>query len=475
MRSTVHTSRARAWLRGLRLNAGWPAIIRLGLVQAALGGIVVLSTSTLNRVMVIELAWAAAIPGALVGLHYAVQLMRPRMGHGTDVSGRCTPWILGGVAVLGISSTLAAAAIGIAANAPVVGFAVALLAFVGIGLGVGAGGTSLLVLLARVAGPARRPAAASIVWITMIVGFVLTTALVGQWLEPYSHARLLAVVGAVSAIAWTVAAFALAGVETESLRGQPPAPAVPVIGDARPAATTPASAGGFREAFKEVWSESVTRRFTFFVFLSMLAYSAQDLILEPFAGMLFSMTPGETTSLSSLQHAGVLLGMIGVALAGSRANLDRERSSWRWTIFGCVGSCLALAGLATAAWVGPTWPIAANVFLLGLANGIYAVSAIAAMMRLLGSGRREREGVRMGTWGAAQALAFGLGGFCGALASDIARDLLDSPIQGWGVVFAAEALLFLVSGLMAWRLAKPVRDARIAGLAINPSIHTRGA
>ena len=51
---------------------GWLGIVRLGLVQAALGAIVVMTTSTLNRVMVVELGLPALLPGLLVGLHYAV-------------------------------------------------------------------------------------------------------------------------------------------------------------------------------------------------------------------------------------------------------------------------------------------------------------------------------------------------------------------------------------------------------------------
>ena len=79
---------------------GWVGIIRLGLVQTALGAVVVLTTSTLNRVMVVELALPALLPGLLVALHYAVQVTRPRMGHGSDAGGRRTPWILGGMAAL---------------------------------------------------------------------------------------------------------------------------------------------------------------------------------------------------------------------------------------------------------------------------------------------------------------------------------------------------------------------------------------
>jgi BCD family chlorophyll transporter-like MFS transporter len=80
---------------------GWLGIARLGLVQAMLGAIVVLTTSTLNRVMVVELALPALLPGLLVALHYAVQVLRPRMGCGSDVGGRRTPWIVGGMVVLG--------------------------------------------------------------------------------------------------------------------------------------------------------------------------------------------------------------------------------------------------------------------------------------------------------------------------------------------------------------------------------------
>ncbi|MEL7030331.1 MAG: MFS transporter, partial [Pseudomonadota bacterium] len=55
-----------------RTQLGWLGIVRLGLVQSALGAIVVLTTSTLNRVVVVEFALAASIPAGLVAWHYAV-------------------------------------------------------------------------------------------------------------------------------------------------------------------------------------------------------------------------------------------------------------------------------------------------------------------------------------------------------------------------------------------------------------------
>ncbi|MBL8672011.1 MAG: PucC family protein, partial [Alphaproteobacteria bacterium] len=132
---------------------GWPGIIRLGLVQTALGAIVVLTTSTLNRVMVVELALPAMLPGALVALHYAVQVSRPRMGHGSDLGGRRTPWILGGMAVLAIGGIGASLATALMASDRAAGVALAILSFALIVGGVGASGTNLLVLLATRVAP----------------------------------------------------------------------------------------------------------------------------------------------------------------------------------------------------------------------------------------------------------------------------------------------------------------------------------
>ena len=89
---------------------GWPQILRLGLVQACLGAVVVVTTSTLNRVMVVELALPALLPGFLVAWHYGVQMVRPRMGFGADQGRRNTPWMLGGMALLGAGGVLAALA-----------------------------------------------------------------------------------------------------------------------------------------------------------------------------------------------------------------------------------------------------------------------------------------------------------------------------------------------------------------------------
>jgi MFS transporter, BCD family, chlorophyll transporter len=417
-------------------SLSWIGIVRLGLVQAALGAIVVFSTSTLNRVMVVELSLPAVLPGALVALHYGAQVLRPRLGHGSDVNGRRTPWIVGGMGVLATGGVMAAAATGLIGTHFVPGVALAIAGFLLIGVGVGATGTTLLVLLATHVDPSRRAAAATIVWVMMIAGFVATAAGAGSLLDPFSPLRLFEVAIGVASAATVLTVFAVRGLE-----GPVAAPRSADAGQ-----TTP-----FAAALRQVWSEPLVRRFAVFVFVSMLAYGAEELLVEPFAGTVFGFTPGQSSKLSGVQHAGVLVGMLLVGGAGAIGG-RRAGPLPAWTIAGCIASAVALVSLAAAGLTGPSWPLRTTVLVLGVANGVYAVAAIGSMMALVGAGRGSLAGVRMGLWGAAQAIAFGLGGLAGTLESDLLRFVMAKPASAYGVVFASEAALFVVAATMVTRI-----------------------
>ena len=144
-------------------SAGSP-IVRLGLVQTALGAVVVLMTSTINRVMVVELALPA--DRARRRSSPCITPFRSCARAGATariVGGRRTPWIVGGMAALALGGFGAAVATAAGRDAP------------GrrpraggrspssrVGMGAGAAGTSLLVLLAtgvdaRRAGRGRHP------------------------------------------------------------------------------------------------------------------------------------------------------------------------------------------------------------------------------------------------------------------------------------------------------------------------------
>ena len=416
----------------------WVSILRLGLAQMSLGAIIVLMTSTLNRVMVVELALPALVPGLLVGLHYAMQLSRPGWGHWSDLSRRRTPWIIGGMTVLALGGFLAALGVAIGASMPVPGLVLSVLAYALIGAGAGASGTSVLAFLAASTAPRRRAAAATIIWLMMIFGIAATAGIVGALLDPSSPARLLTIVACVAVGAVVLTALAVLGLEKGG--------------------TTPAVAvrQPLREGIAEIWAEPQARRFTQFVFLSMTAYFMQELILEPYAGLVFGFTPGQSTSLSGAQNGGVFLGMLAVGIAATGLGIGSLRA---WVVGGCAGSAATLLG------IGLIGPLQVNLILpltilLGFCNGVFAVAAIGAMMALAGQGRTDREGTRMGLWGAAQAIAAGIGGLVGAAAVDALRLVL-APDLAFASVFAAEAVLFLVAAGLALRVIDPGRNRHV--------------
>jgi BCD family chlorophyll transporter-like MFS transporter len=405
----------------------------------------------------VEFSLPAVVPGALIGVHYAAQLLRPRVGYSSDRSGRRTPWIIGGMAALAIGGMAAAVATVWTAAHPIAATLLAVSGYLSIGVGVGAAGVSLLALLAARVAPGRLPVAATLVWLMMIAGFVLSTALVGEFLDPYSPERLLIVAAAVCGLSFALSLVAVIGVE----RATPPASVpTPVV----------RNESSFGEALREVWADRRSRRFAIFIFVSMLAYSGQELILEPFAGKVFGMTPGETARLAATQNAGVLLGMIGIALVGSISGPARSGSMRGWAIAGCVASTAALAGMSASAVLGAAGELRGILFMLGLANGAYAVSAIAWMMALAGRNGETRHGVRMGVWGAGQAIAFGLGGFLATGSVDLAGAGFGAEPRAYAAVFAAQAVAFLVAAGLAIRV-DPVKRQHVPTPVRATAIH----
>ena len=429
------------------MNLSWSQIFRLGLVQMALGAIVVLTTSTLNRLMVVEFSLPALLPGALVGLHYGIQLSRPRWGFRSDVGGNRTRWIIGGMITLALGGVGAPYAVTLFALNYWLALSASILSYGMIGIGVGASGTSLLALLATATAANRRAAAATITWLMMIFGIALTAGVAGQFLDPYSPERLMAVVSTIAILAIVLTVLAIWNIE-RSVRPRSSEPEVP-----------------FQKALREVWAESKTRNFPIFVFLSMNAYFMQELILEPYAGLVFGFTPGQSTSLSGAQNGGVFVGMLTVGIMATGFKIGSLR---RWVMSGCYGSGAVLLLICLSGLMSTALNFTYLVVALGFFNGMFAVSAISAMMALASSseGRGQREGTRMGLWGAAQAIAAGFGGLTGAVLVDITRSFFaDAP--AFGAVFIFEAALFFAAALMAMRViehrAQPVPTNLVAG------------
>ena len=414
------------------MTLSWLSIVRLGLVQMCLGAVVVLMTSTLNRLMVVELSLAATLPGALVAIHYLVQISRPKWGFLSDIQGNRTKWIILGMIILAVGANLAALCIPLYSFNATAATILSFLAYTLIGIGVGASGTSLLALLASHTIQHRRAAAATITWLMMIFGIAVTATVVGKLLDPYSIERLIKIV-----FGLTVITVAITFVSTLNIE--------------RGLSTVNKNINksqSFLTGLKVIWANSQTKRFSVFVFLSMTAYFMQELILEPYAGIVFSFTPGQSTSLSGMQNGGVFLGMLAVGIACTGFKFGALKN-WVWA--GCMGSCISLVFIALAGQSPEIVPLAPLVFALGIFNGMFAVAAIGSMMSLASQNNDRREGTRMGLWGAAQAIAAGFGGLLGTILVDLLQLVNFSHADAYGTVFIFEAALFALAASIATR------------------------
>ncbi|WP_296418314.1 PucC family protein [Pseudooctadecabacter sp.] len=401
---------------------GWPTIARLCLVNMAIGGLAALPVNLFNRLMTVELSLPALLPGLLVALHYGVQLTRPVWGHRSDARGGRTPLILGGIVVTALAIVTAAYAILVASTAPGMALLLWIGAYAALGLGIGAAGTSFLALLATTTTGRGKGGAATTAWLFLIAGAIIASIGTGIALDPYSPERLVAVVAVVAAIAVLLCILATLGVERKL--GPAPAPEHTALGP----------------ALRATWADPAARRFTGFVFLSIFAFYLSELIFEPFAGHVHGLSPEASTKLSGGKDGAALLGMI---LAGVLSSL-RIGTLRMWAVAGCLISAAGLLAL------GAQMSLIASSVTLGLGNGLFVVGAVGSMM-VLSSEREGSTGVRMGVFGAAQAIAAGLAGLIATGMLDLIRLILPDT-TAYATVFTLEAALFCAAAFVALRI-----------------------
>ena len=140
-----------------------------------------------------------------------------------------------------------------------------------------------------------------------------------------------------------------------------------------------------------------------------------------------------------------------------------------------MASAFALLGLVIAALSPVAWPLRENIFVLGVANGVFAVAAIGSMMSLASAGGPERQGLRMGLWGAAQATAFAVGGAVSSASVDVVTQLFGARPPAYSAVFAAQATLFILAGVVAARVGSTAVTVPTRTSASSPAIPLEGA
>ncbi len=407
-------------------------ILRLGLFQFTAGGLSVLFLGVLNRVLRVELGMDLFLVSLLIGGgHYLGALVAIPFGYFSDrhrIAGyRRTAYIILGALVTALVFALSPWVAVSLAEAPTSGRIAAAFGFFLLeGISTFIAGTAYLALIADQTERKERGQATGVVWTLLMLGIIATGISAGLALNQYRFDTFatMFVVGAIVAIVLSLIA----------LWAQEPRVNEPI---------SPTTAS-LREALGVVARSQHSRRFAAFLLVSMFSYFMQDVILEPFGGEVFDLSPAETTRFNAYMGVGLIFGML---FGGLRLIPQRGK---RWVAgLGCWIVVFAFGGLSASGFLNTARLLPIVIALLGLGAGFFTVGAVALMMDMTSS---AHTGLFVGAWTLVQALAKGPASLVGGAIQSTLISIGAAPGQAYGTVFAFEAIGMLVAILILSRV-----------------------
>lgn len=411
-------------------------LLRLALFQVSVGMSLVLLIGTLNRVMIVELGVAASLVSAMLALPLLAAPFRAIIGfksdnHQSALGWRRVPFIwmgtllqFGGFAIMPFALLVLSGA-GHSGEAPSwIGHAAAAFAFLLVGSGVHTTQTVGLALATDLAPTESQPKVVGLMYAMLLIGMILSALIFGTLLEEYSPGRLIQVIQGAAAATMILNITALWKQEARSDQYR--------IGQPRE-----------QTSFASAWSlflegKDATRRL-WVVGMGTMAFTMEDVLLEPYGGEILRMSVALTTTLTATLAVG---GLAGFAWASKV--LGRGADPFRMAGNGALLGIPAFIAVMIAAPLQSVELFALGTFLIGAGGGMFGHGTLTATMNLAAPGQ---AGLALGAWGAVQAtmagIAMGLGG--------VIRDVVaaqTSSIAGYLTVYTLEILL-LQATLMA--------------------------
>jgi BCD family chlorophyll transporter-like MFS transporter len=167
-----------------------------------------------------------------------------------------------------------------------------------------------------------------------------------------------------------------------------------------------------------------------------MAFTMQDVLLEPYGGELLSMSVSQTTFLTATLALG---GLIGFGIA-SRV-LSRGADPYRMAMSGAWVGLPAFMAVLAAAPLQSLVLFVGGTFLIGLGGGLFAHGTLTATMQ---NALRDETGLALGAWGSVQATAAGLAMALGGML----RQGLSEPLgvaAAYSGVYGLEILLLMAT------------------------------
>ena len=411
-------------------------LLRLSLIQVSVGVSLVLLAGTLNRVMIVELGVPATLVGVMLALPMLFAPFRALIGFRSDahvsaLGWRRVPFILrgtmlqfGGLAMMPFALLVLAGA-GQSSSAPAwIGQAAAALAFLLVGAGVHITQTVGLALATDQAPESAHPNIVGLMYSMLLIGMIAAALLFGAALADFSHGRLIQVIQGTAVITFVLNFAALWKQE------------------ARQSNRVIEAQRTFQQSWALYAAEPHAVRRLVAVALGTLAFSMEDILLEPYGGQILGLSVGDTTKLTATFAGG---GLLGFALA-SRI-LSRGLDPFRMAIIGAALGIPAFAMVIAAAPLHVAWLFVVGVGLIGFGGGLFGHGTLTATMNFA---PKEHIGLALGSWGAAQATAAGVGAALGGFLRDVGQPAgLSLPWQpaatGYIIVYAIEIVLLVMT------------------------------
>jgi MFS transporter, BCD family, chlorophyll transporter len=404
---------------------------QLGLIHVAVAMTLVPINSTLNRVMIKELAISATLVAILASLPYLLAPIQVAIGSYSDrhpiLGYRRSPYILAGLllCVLGLIVSPYVAFLMVANFS--LGLLAGILAFGAWGMGYNLSAVSYLSLATELSGENGRGKTIATMWFMMIVSIIVTAIGLSRMMDPYSPAAMIRAFGIVSAVALLLGLAGLIKLEPRS----------------RVASASGSENYTIKQMASAITANPVARTFFIYLFLLLAAILGQDVLLEPFGGQAFGMTVTQTTRITSIWGTFVLLAIVAAGLLEGRVAKRIVAQS------GNIGALLGFVVIVLSGLLLNKEIFYTGVTLLGIGTGLSTVANLSLMFDLTVPGM---VGLYIGAWGFSNALSRLVGSILGGVVRDVVTLATGQPLTGYLVVFSIEAVLLLIAAIMLYRI-----------------------
>jgi BCD family chlorophyll transporter-like MFS transporter len=420
-------------------------LLRLAMFQLPIGMALVLIMGTLNRVMIVELGVPTWLVAAMISLPILFAPLRMLIGHRSDThvsvfGWRRSPYMwlgtmlqFGGYVILPPSLLLLSGSGFVSAEAgALTGKAGAALAFALIGFGIHYTQTAGLALMSDLLPDTKRPRAFALFYLFQLCGMIVSAFAFSWLLRDFTSELLIRVLHGAGVVALVINLIAIWQQEPRDAE--------------RAAHVSNAPKVRFADQLGQLMGEAHMRRLLIGIGLGTMAFSMQDVLLEPYGGEVLGLSVPQTTMLSALMGIGTLAGFLL-----SIQTFSRGMHPCRLAVIGLLTGIPAFTAVLFAHPLDSVIMFQAGSMVIGLGAGLFVVGSLSAAMR---SAAGHNTGLVAGAWGAIQATAAGVGIAAGGVLRDVVGGLaqadalgtaLNGPATSYGSVYLIEIFLLFIT------------------------------